>query len=135
MGIRRIGREAAVRILYTMEFSEITPDEAAREYWQNNKGSAKLKEHTLGLVNGVCGVKDKIDKLISKSSENWKIERMPEVDRSILRLAAYEMTECGDVPSAVAINEAVEIAKRYASKESASFINGILGRIDREPGD
>jgi len=80
-------------------------------------------------VQGTLQHKEEIDALIRKAAEHWVLERMAAVDRSILREAAYEIMYVEDIPPAVTINEALEIAKKYSSEESASFINGILDRI------
>jgi N utilization substance protein B len=75
-----------------------------------------------------------IDALIGKASRNWRLERMARVDRNLLRLAVYELKYCSDVPAKVAINEAIEIAKRYGTAESPAFVNGILDRCLEEVG-
>jgi len=80
-------------------------------------------------VRGVWGRIGEIDALIGEAAENWRIERMTLVDRNILRLGAYELSPGSDIPVAVAINEAVELGKRFGSEESGAFINGILDRI------
>jgi N utilization substance protein B len=80
-------------------------------------------------VQGLCKYRDGIDELIAKHSHNWRVERMSVVDRNILRIAVYEMEYGRDVPNQVAINEALEIAKRYSVKESIAFINGILDSV------
>jgi len=129
MGLRRSGREAAVKILYAMEFTKKETEAAAKDYWSERKVTPKLKEYTMSLVRGTFQKQSEIDETIKEASVNWNMDRMPEVDRNILRLAVYELIECNEVPTAVVINEAVELAKRYSGSESASFINGILGKI------
>jgi len=131
MGLRRQGREAALKILYSLEFSDIPTAAAAKEYWSERKGSKSLKEYTFSLANGVRENLSNIDTLIEEAAEHWTVERISEVDKNIIRLAAYELTECSDIPAAVIINEAVEIAKQYSGKDSASFINGVLGKIEK----
>ena len=129
MGLRHSGREAAVKVLYSMEFSGSQPDAALSDYWINHKASAKYREFALGLVKGVTENRDKIDRLINSASKNWPTGRMAEIDKNIIRLAVYELIGCNEVPTAVAINEAVELAKQYSGGKSAAFINGILGEI------
>lgn len=129
MGIRHSGREAAIKVLYSMEFSGEEPEQAASNYWINHKASAKHREFTLKLVKGVFENRAEIDLAINKTSKSWPIGRMPEIDRNIIRLAVYELIGCNEVPKSVVINEAVELAKQYAGKESAAFINGVLGKI------
>ncbi len=83
----------------------------------------------LFLVRGVCKHKERIDKIINDTSENWKLDRMGVVDRNILRFAIFELMFADDIPSNVSMNEAIEIAKRYGTADSPSFINGILDKI------
>ncbi|GMT41764.1 MAG: N utilization substance protein B [bacterium] len=132
MGIKRSSREAAIKILYTLEFAEKDIAGVAGEYWLNRKVTSKFKEYAMNLVLGVCERKNEIDEIINNASAHWNVDRMPEVDRNILRLAVYELIGCNEIPTAVVINEAVELAKRYSGKESASFVNGVLGKIQEQ---
>ena len=86
------------------------------------------------LAEGVQKGRPTIDALIENSSTNWRVPRMPLVDRNILRLATFELMHCDDIPGAVSINEAVELAKRFGGSDSRAFINGIIDRIGRELG-
>jgi len=81
------------------------------------------------LVEGVINHLDEIDTLIHSSSKNWKISRMPVVDRNIMRIAVYELLYCPDIPAKVSINEAVDIGKKYGTRDSGAFVNGVLDRI------
>ena len=130
MGLRHSGREAAVKVLYSMEFSGHEPDAALSDYWINHKASAKYKAFTLKLVMGITENRPKIDDMINSASKNWPVGRLAEIDKNIIRLAVYELIDCNEVPTAVAINEAVELAKQYSGEKSAAFINGILGEIE-----
>lgn len=130
MGLRHSGREAAVKVLYSMEFSDNEAEAALSDYWINHKASAKYKEFTLKLVTGITERRIKIDEMINSASKNWPIGRIAEIDKNILRLAVYELIDCNEVPTAVAISEAVELAKQYSGEKSAAFINGILGEIE-----
>lgn len=87
------------------------------------------KPFFINLVEGVVKYMDEIDDLIHSSSKNWKISRMPVVDRNIMRIALYEILYCHDIPAKVSINEAVDIGKKYGTKDSGAFVNGILDRI------
>lgn len=110
--------------------SDVAPDEAPSEFGRIREGS--LSDYALGLIRGVQEHQAAIDERIEGASENWALSRMPIVDRSILRLAVYEMTHCDDVPVSVSINEAVELAKDFGGEEdSPRFVNGVLGRIAR----
>ena len=89
----------------------------------------ELAEYAAGLLSGIAGKLSQIDAWIAHTALNWTIDRMPIVDRNIIRLAAYEMGFCDDIPTGVAINEAVEMAKAFGGDESPKFVNGVLGRI------
>jgi len=89
-------------------------------------------EYAQTLVLGVDAHHDEIDEIIAKFSEHWSLDRMPVVDRALLRLGTYELGWCPDVPTAVAITEAVELAKQYSTKDSGRFVNGLLSRIAEE---
>ncbi|MEC4175778.1 transcription antitermination factor NusB [Adlercreutzia sp. R7] len=109
---------------------EAAPDEAPSEFGRIREGA--LTDYALGLIRGVEANQDAVDARIEGASENWALSRMPIVDRSILRLAVYEMLHCEDVPVSVSINEAVELAKDFGGEEdSPRFVNGVLGRIAR----
>ena len=84
------------------------------------------------LVNGVVGHCQEIDRLIEKYSENWRLDRMTMIDRTILRIATFELLYCEGIPPKVTLNEAIELGKRFGSEDSGSFINGILDRIQKE---
>jgi N utilization substance protein B len=88
-----------------------------------------ISEYAATLVEGVATHRDRIDEIIASYSEGWTVERMPTVDRAILRLALYELLWRDDVPDAVAIDEAVELAKVLSTDESPRFVNGVLGRV------
>lgn len=106
------------------------------------RGLALLREHLLSaggedsfldrLVRGVSTHREEIDRLIEGHSEHWRLERMPPVDRNILRITAFELLYCEEVPPRVSVNEAVELAKRFGSEDSPAFVNGILDRIMTE---
>ncbi len=89
----------------------------------------KFAEH---LVKGVCDNLDQIDEKIAHHSTHWKLDRMTRIDRSLLRLAAFEMFWCEDIPGKVAINEAIELGKKYGTEESSSFLNGVLDALYKE---
>ncbi|WP_239443034.1 transcription antitermination factor NusB [Gordonibacter sp. An230] len=126
---RTRARREALQVLYT---SEITDESAAAiaEGPMRLAEDGPLPEYALTLVRGVEAHRCAIDGHLSATSENWSLARMPVIDRSILRLAAYEMMYVDDVPTSVAINEAVELAKDFGGEdESPRFVNGVLGRI------
>ena len=128
---RTRARRSALALLYT---SEIT-DEGATKIAEEGRYLAEdgpLPDYATALVRGVEAHRMAIDKHLAATSENWALARMPIVDRSILRLATYEMMYVDDVPTSVTINEAVELAKDFGGEdESPRFVNGVLGRIAR----
>jgi len=131
MGLRRKSRELALQFLYGHDVQESSCGEEellARvyEFCRCFEKDAKSVAYAELLIAGICRHRQEIDSLLSRSSHNWRVERMAAVDRNILRIAAFEMKYGEDVPATVAINEALEIAKRYAEPDSVSFINGIL---------
>jgi len=89
----------------------------------------QTKDFFLARIRGVVAGLAGLDRIIEANSRNWRLERMSKVDRNILRLAVYELTSCPDVPSRVAINEAVELAKDFGTDDSGSFVNGILDAV------
>lgn len=129
---RTLAREAALKILYANEISSETVAECNRKFWYNeDKEDAAVKEFSEYLVFGVEDKRDEIDKMIIKYAENWDLDRMAVVDRNILRIASFELLFAVDIPPKVAINEAIDIAKKYGDKDSGKFVNGILDRINK----
>lgn len=133
MGIRRQARESALQMLYQIEVSGHQPEEMKKEFWARQEmADVKLKEFSESLVDGVLAQKETIDGLISQNATHWRLNRMPVVDRNLLRLAVFELKECKDVPLKVILNEAIEIAKKFGSEESHTFINGVLDKVAKE---
>jgi N utilization substance protein B len=127
---RRKAREYAFQFLFQFDFTGKKPDKTDfEEFWADKDGDAKGREFTEDIVHGTITNLAEVDAALKKAAEHWVLQRMAAVDRNILRIAAYELLFRSDIPSAVTINEALEIAKRYSSIESASFINGILDTI------
>lgn len=136
MGSRRRGRETALQVLYQLDaIPDAGPDEALRLYFahlvdgEGGAADADARAFTEQLVRGVHAHLPAIDECVRRSSQNWRLERMARVDRNILRIATYELLHEADVPKAVVIDEAIEVAKRFGSEESAAFVNGVLDRI------
>lgn len=128
---RTTARRCAVQLLYTSELQNKTP-EAVLDEGLCLVDCEPLSDYALRLVSGVEENRAAIDEQIGSVSENWKVERMPIVDRAILRLAMYEMLHEPDVPVSVTINEAVELAKDFGGEDdSPRFVNGVLGHIAR----
>jgi N utilization substance protein B len=132
---RRKAREYALQILFQTDFTGKHFDgEALREFWSERKENTDVRKFTEDLVSGTLDRIQEIDAAIERVTENWLLKRMAAVDRNILRFAAYEILYRKDIPAAVTINEALEIAKKYSSSESASFLNGVLDRLAKREG-
>ena len=132
---RTRGREIALQVLYQTEQNPgIPPEEVRRFIDRRLRGDRNLVEFAEDLVAGVEAHRPRIDALITEVAENWRLDRMAAIDRNILRLGAYEMLFSPDVPTKVAINEALELAKRYSTAQSSRFVNGILDRLQASRG-
>jgi N utilization substance protein B len=139
MGLRRQGREGALRTLFFLDLNpELTVGEALRRFfdlWAEGTEEvgeplpAEARGFCEALVRGTWEHRDEIDTLIKHHSQAWRIERMATVDRNVLRLGIYELRFGGEVPTAVALDEAIELAKLYGSDSSAAFVNGLLDRV------
>ena len=142
---RTRSREFALQILYEEDISKADVTEILEDFWkdrtdlalsdpekealENDKKEAEVRRFTEKLVRGTLENLASIDKTIERFAENWEMKRMAYVDRNILRLSTYEILHLEDIPVKVAINEAVELAKRYGETDSSKFVNGILDRI------
>ena len=127
---RTRGREVALQVLYQVEQNPgVSADEIRRFIQRRLLHDGNLCEFTEELIDGVQKHRVPIDTMISQMAENWRLDRMAAIDRNILRLGAYEMLFCPQVPARVAINEALELAKRYSTAQSSRFVNGILDRV------
>lgn len=126
---RTLARRAALQVLYTGDIRGVAPT-SVQEGVAPMTDTHVLPTYARELVAGVEANLSTLDRALELTSENWSLDRMPIVDRSLLRLAAYEMMYVDKVPISVSINEAVELAKRYGGEdESPRFVNGVLGRI------
>ncbi len=128
-GERRKARELAVQVLFHLEYNDDDPLEALRLVSENFEVAESLTDFSRELVEGVCDRKANLDRIISRSSKHWRLERMTRLDRSILRLATYEMMFMKDIPPRVSLDEAVEIGKRFGGEDSGRYINGVLDNI------
>lgn len=153
MGDRRDARELALQALFYFDVNKGEPWEllelfclnfeemingnhlnfdkmTSRSYLNSDElPHENQREFFISLVEGVVNHLGEIDDLIHSSSKNWKISRMPVVDRNIMRIAVYELLYCPDIPAKVSINEAVDIGKKYGTRDSGAFVNGVLDRI------
>jgi len=149
---RRFLRQSAFKILFSYNFNKDSinnylyeKNEVSEEndifFAQDNEDDFKLdklsdkdKEFLYNLVKGTIENKETIDSLINKNLKSWTLDRIAKVDLTILRMALYEILYSKDVPVSVAINEAVELGKKYGTDDSGSFINGVLGKLARDLG-
>jgi len=132
MGGRRISREMALKVLFQIDLVSTNIEEVLEYTFENGKFADEIKEFTLILVKGVMSNLSEIDKTINNYTNNWSLERITNIDRNILRMAIYEILYLKNIPKSVSINEAVELAKKYGTKSSFSFVNGVLGKIDKD---
>ncbi len=138
MPSRHRSRQRALQILFQIDLAAKPADAAIQAYYdtlysEENPEPIERDEFMEQLVRGTAAQAPAINERIARHSENWKIERMPVVDRNILRMAVYEMSSAA-TPAAVVINEAIELARRFSGEESVPFINGVLDAIRREAG-
>jgi N utilization substance protein B len=119
----------ALQVLYQVEQNPGLAQVEIDRFLQRRLQEPKLCDFARGLVEGVKANREAIDAMISEAAENWRLDRMAAIDRNILRLGAYEMLFDEGVPAKVAINEALELAKRYSTAQSSRFVNGILDRL------
>ncbi len=142
---RTRSREFALQILYQVDIAHSALDDTLEDFWLDrsdlalsntekeaieiDKHDPEIRAYTEKLVRGTHEKLESIDKLIERFAEHWEIKRMAYVDRNIMRLSTYELLFLEDIPVKVAINEAVELAKKYGEEDSSKFVNGILDRI------
>lgn len=130
LGKRRQAREIAAQFLYQHDLSGGEIDEALALFWQTQHPVAEpTRQFAEQLIRGTCEHRAEIDQKIQKYTEHWELARIAAVDRNILRLAIFEMLYRDDIPPVVSINEAVDIAKKFSTRESGAFVNGILDRL------
>lgn len=134
---RRKAREYVLQFLYEIDFTKLSSDISQEElkgklnlFWKEAKEKDRsIKKFAGDIIKGTLANLEAIDSVIQSATENWRLDRMASIDRNILRFAAYELIYQKDIPPAVTINEAIEIAKTFSTVESAAFINGILDKI------
>ena len=137
--IRRVAREMVLQSLFQMDFTQAEPEEAlaislgVQQDEERSEEAEKAFGYAEKVLKGTAAHLTEIDSLIGKYAINWEVKRMPGIDRNILRMAIYEMRFAREkLPVTAAVNEAVELAKRFGSEKSARFINGVLGKLMRE---
>jgi len=133
---RHRAREAALQVLYLCEVGRVSVEDALRLYFETHgEGLPEpARQFTARLVTGTTADQDALDALIREHTHHWRLERLSVIDRLILRLAAWELRHESDVPAAVVLDEAIELARTFGSDESARFVNGVLDAIHRTSG-
>jgi transcription antitermination protein NusB len=132
MGLRRIARECALQMLYELDIGKHAKNEILQTFWQMNEHPGKVREFANRLFEGSVARMQEIDQIIQKHTMNWRLDRMAVVDRNVLRLAVFEFLSGGKTPGTVVINEALEVAKKFSTQESAQFVNGVLDSIKKD---
>ena len=129
-GKRRLAREFAIQFLYQYDMGGGELDDALQLFWlTQNEVNDTVRAFATELIRGCFANRAAVDEKIQKYTEHWELHRIAAVDRNILRLAMYEMLCRDDIPPVVSINEAVDIAKKFSTRESGAFVNGILDRL------
>jgi N utilization substance protein B len=129
---RSRGREVALQLLYQREHNPQMDRGVAEQFARDRLRLQEVRTFCLQLFDGVAARQAELDDKLAAAAENWRVARMPAVDRNVLRLAAYELLHMTDTPAAVVIDEAIELARRYGSADSSAFVNGVLDRIRRD---
>ena len=127
MSARTKARKRAIDVLFEAEQRTLPPVQVLAE--RVAQADPPVPEYTVTLVEGVASRLERIDDVLSTYSQGWTLDRMPAVDRALLRIGAYEVLFCDDVPDAVAVNEAVDLARSLSTDDSPAFVNGVLGGI------
>jgi N utilization substance protein B len=136
MGDRRLSRELALQALFSFDVNKSDPAAGLAQFCAQREDELTdmVKPFFLDIVEGVLADIVDIDGLLNQYSKNWKLSRMPVVDRNIMRIATFELLKRKDIPPSVTINEAVEIGKKFGTRDSGAFINGVLDRIRLQEG-
>ncbi|HWV77857.1 MAG TPA: transcription antitermination factor NusB [Isoptericola sp.] len=129
MGARTKARKRAVDILFEAEQRGLDPQVLVADRVIEPHTEAAVPQYTVDLVEGVSAHRERIDELLATYSQGWTVERMPAVDRALLRIGTWELLYNDDVPDAVAVDEAVDLAGQLSTDDSPSFVNGLLGRL------
>jgi N utilization substance protein B len=126
---RTQARELALQCLYQIDITKVPLEDGLDNFWSHIETEVVVKDYANCLVEGTRKNLDKIDVFLKEHVQNWQISRMAIIDRNILRMCIFELFFHKDVPPKVAINEAIELAKRYGDRESSKFVNGVLDKI------
>jgi N utilization substance protein B len=129
MPSRRKSREYAMQMLYQWELGGNTPEQVGASFFLERRADREVESFAREIFRGAVDNIERLDQLIRERAAHWRLERMAAVDRSILRVAVYELLHCPETPPHAVINEALEIARRFSGEGSVEFVNGILDTI------
>jgi transcription antitermination protein NusB len=129
MGVRRKGRELAVQALYRMELTGDGSAAGWEDLWEHFETTREARRFAAELVVGVVENREAIDALVARALEHWSVGRLSRVDLNVLRVGVHELLHPGEVPTAVVLDEAIEVARRFGGHEAAQFVNGVLDRV------
>jgi transcription antitermination protein NusB len=132
MGKRRAARELALKVLFQIDVGKLPPEEVLETSFEQVPVDPEEQAYVTEVVRGTLAHLPEIDGIISSLAAGWKLDRIANVDKNVLRLALYEIDHRADIPPSVSVNEAIEIAKKYSTEDSGKFVNGILGTYLRE---
>jgi len=129
---RKVAREKAMQTLFQIELTNVNPEEAMRNVLEEPELDEQSKVFARRLILGTLEKLDEIDKKIRENAHKWQLERIGNVEKTVLRIGTYEILYVEDVPNAVAINEAINLVKVFSTEKAAPFVNGILDKIANE---
>ncbi len=129
---RRASREAAMKLLYQLEFQKDDKKEQIELALEDESFTQKDKQYIEDIIEGVYSNVDLIDSIIENKATGWKIGRLSKIDLSILRIGIYEILKRNDIPYSVSVNEAVELAKKYSNEDAGAFVNGLLAKVSKD---
>lgn len=129
MGARRKARELALQMLFQHDVAGNEPDDIIETFEDIQRVRPNIREFAIRVFRGTLEKQTEIDKIVVEQAENWRLSRMPVVDRNLIRMAIYEMMYLDETPKLVILDEAIEIAKRFGTEKSSQFINGILDGV------
>ena len=132
MGARSSARQAALQMLFAAEASGEPASVVIADFWRELPGDADDRKYADLAVTGVLDKLAELDELITRASANWRLERMTRISRNVLRLGTWELLEQPEIPRAVVLDESVDLAKRFGTKDAGAFVNGVLDRVADE---
>ncbi|HRK35963.1 MAG TPA: transcription antitermination factor NusB [Candidatus Hydrogenedentes bacterium] len=127
--VRRAARERAMQFLFGLEFTAYSWEEVLDQFWDSHPARASVRAYADSLVRGVMEHREELDAIIDGALDRWTPDRVGRIERNVLRVALYEMRYGDNVPTSVAMNEAIEVVKQFGTDESPAFINAVLDRV------